>query len=158
MNDLVDISGVNAPPSKYPVVPDYDEDLNFTSLNDAIATYVATRDDLDKERKAYNSYEARSKNYMDRIEMYIKDKADELGVDSFKTEGGTAYRSVKTRYKVQNWDDFLEWMKATGNFQCLEKRAAKNAVKEIHDETTEIPPGLGYDVEIGFDVRRPSKA
>lgn len=143
--------------SKYPTIPDYDQDINFATLDDAINTYVATRDDLAAERKAYNQYEAKAKNYMDRIEMFIKEKADELGVDSIRTKSGTAYRTVKTSYRVGNWDEYLEWMKQTGNFHCLEKRAAKLAVKEIHDETGEVPPGLEYHAEVGFDVRRPSK-
>lgn len=142
---------------EYPQVPDFDQDISFTSIDDAINVYVATRDALAEERKAYNTYEAKAKNYMDRIEMFIKDKADEIGVDSFKTKSGTAYRTVKTSYRVGQWDEYLNWMKETGNFQCLEKRAAKNAVKEIHDETGEIPPGLEYVAEVAFDVRRPNK-
>lgn len=142
---------------EYPQVPDFDQDISFASIDDAINVYVATRDALAEERKSYNTYEAKAKNYMDRIEMFIKGKADEIGVDSFKTKSGTAYRTVKTSYRVGNWDTYLAWLKKTGNFQCLEKRAAKNAVKEIHDETGEIPPGLEYVAEIGFDVRRPSK-
>lgn len=142
---------------EYPQVPDFDQDISFVSIDDAINVYVATRDALAEERKSYNTYEAKAKNYMDRIEMFIKDKADEIGVDSFKTKSGTAYRTVKTSYRVGQWDLYLAWMKETGNFQCLEKRAAKNAVKEIHDETGEVPPGLEYVAEIGFDVRRPNK-
>ena len=142
---------------EYPQVPDFDQDISFVSIDDAINVYVATRDALAEERKSYNTYEAKAKNYMDRIEMFIKDKADEIGVDSFKTKSGTAYRTVKTSYRVGQWDLYLAWMKETGNFQCLEKRAAKNAVKEIHDETGEIPPGLEYVAEVAFDVRRPNK-
>lgn len=144
-------------PVQYPNVPDFDQDINFSTIDDAINVYVATRDELAAERKAYNTYEAKAKNYMDRIEMFIKNKADEIGVDSFKTKSGTAYRMVKTQYRVGNWDAYVEWLIKTGNFQCLEKRAAKNAVKEVHDETGEIPPGLEYVAEISFDVRRPSK-
>lgn len=140
----------------YPKIPEFDEDLNFGSLDEAINVYVATRDALGVERKAYNTYEAKANAYMDRIEMFIKDKADELGVDSVRTKSGTAYRTVKTSYRVGNWDAFLEWMKETGNFHCLEKRAAKLAVKEIHDESAEVPPGLEYRAEVCFDVRRPS--
>lgn len=143
--------------NEYPQVPDFDQDISFASIDDAINVYVATRDALAEERKAYNTYEAKAKNYMDRIEMFIKDKADEIGVDSFKTKSGTAYRTVKTSYRVGNWDVYLNWLKETNNFQCLEKRAAKNAVKEIHDETGEIPPGLEYVAEVAFDVRRPNK-
>ncbi len=142
---------------EYPQIPDFDQDINFATLDDAINTYVATRDELAAERKAFNTYEAKAKNYMDRIEMFIKAKADEMGVDSVRTKSGTAYRTVKTSYRVGSWDDYLNWMIETQNFQCLEKRAAKNAVKEIHDDTGEVPPGLEYHAEVGFDVRRPSK-
>lgn len=143
--------------ASYPNIPDFDQDINFSNLDEAISTYVVTRDELAAERKAFNQYEARAKNYMDRIEMHIKTVADEMGVDSVRTKSGTAYRTVKTAYRVGNWDDYLSWMKETGNFQCLEKRAAKNAVKEVHDDTGEVPPGLEYHVEVGFDVRRPTK-
>lgn len=142
---------------KYPEIPEFDQDINFENLDDAINTYVATRDALAAERKIYNSYEAKAKHYLERIEMFIKDKADELGVDSVRTQSGTAYRSVKTQYRVGNWEAYIEWLIETGNFHCVEKRAAKNAVKEIHDDTGVVPPGLEYHVEVGFDVRRPSK-
>lgn len=141
----------------YPAVPEPSEDVNFSNVADAIETYIKTRDDLDQHRKAYNQYEANAKNYLDRIEMWVKTQADALGVDSLKTSRGTAFRSVKTSYRVGNWDDYITWIKETDNFHCLEKRAAKNAVKEIHDDTGEIPPGLNYHAEVTFDFRRPSK-
>lgn len=158
--DLVEIKvgghdAVKAP--YYPQVPQYDEDLKFANIGEAIDVFVKTRDDLAAFRKEYNQYEANAKNYMERIQGWIRDKADELGVDSFKTQFGTAYRTVKDSYRVGLWDDFVEWIKQTGNFHCLEKRAAKLAVKEIHNETGECPPGLEHHVEVEFDIRRPSK-
>lgn len=143
--------------SKYPEIPEYDSDLKFATIDDAINTYVATRDDLAEERKHYNAYEAKAKNYLDRIEMFIKDKADELGVDSFKSKSGTAYRAVKQSFRVQNWDLYWEWLKENDFGQCVEKRAAKNAVMEIFNDSGEVPPGLELYTEVGFDVRRPSK-
>lgn len=140
---------------KYPAVPEFDADLNFSTIDDIINVYVRTRDELAAERKQYNSYEARAKAYMERLSMLLRDKADELGVDSFKTRSGTAYRAVKTQYRVGNWDEYVKWLQETGNFQCVEKRAAKNAVKEVHDETGEVPPGLELFTEVEFDVRRP---
>lgn len=142
---------------KYPVVPEYDKDISFGTIDDAINTYVETRDDLAKERKAFNTYEAKAKNYLERIEMFIKDKADALGLDSVRGKSGTAYRAVKTAYRVTDWDAYWEYLVKNGFSHCVEKRAAKNAVKEIHDETGEIPPGLEHIVEVGFDIRRPTK-
>ena len=136
------------------------EPVKFKSIDEAIEAYVNTRDDLRAKQQAFKLEEDAMKLRMEQISMWLRDKADELGVDSFKTQFGTAYRSVKTSYRVATggWDAFIGWVKETGNFQCLEKRVAKLATKEIHDDTGEIPPGLDYVAEVEFDVRRPTKA
>ena len=136
------------------------EPVKFKSIDEAIEAYVNTRDELRAKQQAFKLEEDAMKANMEQISMWLRDKADELGVDSFKTQFGTAYRSVKTSYRVATggWDSFIGWVKETGNFQCLEKRVAKLATKEIHDDTGEIPPGLDYVAEVEFDVRRPTKA
>ena len=136
------------------------EPVKFKSIDEAIEAYVNTRDELRAKQQAFNLEEDAMKLRMEQISMWLRDKADELGVDSFKTQFGTAYRSVKTSYRVATggWDNFIGWVKETGNFQCLEKRVAKLATKEIHDDTGAIPPGLDYVAEVEFDVRRPTKA
>lgn len=136
------------------------EPVKFKSIDEAIEAYVNTRDELRAKQQAFKLEEDAMKANMEQISMWLRDKADELGVDSFKTQFGTAYRSVKTSYRVATggWDAFIGWVKETGNFQCLEKRVAKLATKEIHDDTGAIPPGLDYVAEVEFDVRRPTKA
>ncbi len=136
------------------------EPVKFKSIDEAIEAYVNTRDELRAKQQAFKLEEDAMKLRMEQISMWLRDKADELGVDSFKTQFGTAYRSVKTSYRVATggWDAFIGWVKETGNFQCLEKRVAKLATKEIHDDTGAIPPGLDYVAEVEFDVRRPTKA
>ena len=136
------------------------EPVKFKSIDEAIEAYVNTRDELRAKQQAFKLEEDAMKANMEQISMWLRDKADELGVDSFKTQFGTAYRSVKTSYRVATggWDNFIGWVTETGNFQCLEKQVAKLATKEIHDDTGEIPPGLDYVAEVEFDVRRPTKA
>lgn len=133
--------------------------VEFKSIDEAIEKYVNLRDELKSIQTEFKQIEDARKEELEKISMWLRDKADDLGVDSFKTQFGTAYRSVKTRYSigVGGWDTFVEWIKKTGNFQCLEKRVAKLATKEIHDETGEIPPGIEFSAEVEFDVRRPTK-
>jgi len=137
------------------------EKVYFSSIDEAIKAYVETRDELRARQHAFNEEERALKSVLEQISMWLRDKADELGVDSFKSNlYGTAFRSIKTSYRVATggWDDFLSWVKDTGNFQCLEKRVAKLATKEIHDSTGVIPPGLDYTAEVEMDVRRPTKS
>jgi hypothetical protein len=142
---------------EYPKVPEYTEELKFDNIGAIIETYVATRDELDKHRKEYNQYEARAKNYMDRLEQLLIEMGNNLGVDSFKTPYGTAYRDIQEKFPVLDWDAFFEWASANGFSHVIERRAAKLAVKEIYDTSGELPPGLGHEVIPGFVVRRPAK-
>lgn len=133
--------------------------MQFTSIDEAVTAYVKTRDELKDKQRAFKAEEDGIKETLEKISMWLRDKADELGVDSFKTQGGTAFRSIKTSYRVATggWDLFIGWIKANDAFHCLEKRVAKIATKEIHDATGILPPGLDYVVEVEMDVRRPTK-
>ncbi len=129
----------------------------YSDIQSAVGNYVELRDLLSVNRKAWEDYEANVKDEMTRISMYLRDRGDELGVDSFNTQYGTAYRNVKTSYRIESWEDYSAWMRDTDNMQCVEKRAAKLAVKDILDETGMLPPGLTEFVEVEFNVRRPTK-
>lgn len=131
----------------------------FKSIDEAIGAYVKTRDQMQADDKVAKAHKAAQVEELDKISMWLRDKADELGVDSFKTGLGTAFRSIKTSYRVEagGWDSFTNWVKENDRFDCLEKRVAKLAVKEFHDESGNVPPGVAYVAEVEFDVRRPSK-
>lgn len=136
------------------------EKLSFTSIDEAIRAYVETRDDLKIKQAEFKVVETGLKETLEKISMWLRDKADELGVDSFKSNAyGTAFRSTKTSFRVATgqWDAFIDWVKKTGNFQCLEKRVAKLATLEIYNDTGEVPPGIDHVVEVEMDVRRPTK-
>lgn len=132
--------------------------MEYKTIDQAVGEYVRLRDHLRAASAAFNQLEKDVKSELEQISMWLRDKGDELGVDNFKTQYGTAFRNVKTSYLVGDWNEYIDWIKETGNYQCLEHRAAKLAVKEIHDATGEIPPGLNYSAEVEFSVRRPTKS
>jgi hypothetical protein len=128
----------------------------FSTVDAAIEAYVALRDELREFQRGVKTREDLLKSQLDEISMWLRDKADEIGVDSFKTKHGTAYRNLKESYRIGDWDAFVAYIKETDNFQLFEKRVAKNAAKEIHREG-QIPPGLDYVTEVEFNVLRPKK-
>lgn len=131
---------------------------DFRDVKQAVSCYVRLRDDLSVERKSWETHEKSIKDQMEVISMWLRDRGDELGVDSFSTPSGTAYRNVKTSYRIDSWDKFAKWIIESDNLQCLEKRPAKLAVKEIYDQSGDMPPGLYQHVEVEFNVRRPTKS
>ena len=130
--------------------PEISSDLSVTEL---VQMYIQTREFLSQEKKAFDTLEANMKDMMSRISMCLRDKGDTLGVDSFKTPFGTAYRNIKKNYRVGNWELTLQYIKDTGNYQILEKRVGKNACKEIHEATGVVPPGVEFSQEVEFNER-----
>jgi hypothetical protein len=124
------------------------------SIEALISEYRDVRDELAVERHKYEEYEKRAKDRMDQIAMKLREIADALGLSALPTKAGTAYRTVKEYYRVGNWAQIREYIERTGNWQMLEKRVAKNATREIHQSTGEIPPGVEYSAEVEFVVRK----
>src|SRR5574340_557204 len=158
--------------------------VDFPTVDEAIKTYVEKRDYLKLLHKQNELKEQELHDELDAIAMFLREKADALGVDSFKCASGTAYRGTKETYRIVNWDDFIRWIKETDNYQCLEKRVAKKAAREIHYanlaeqkkltselaqatdphvienimsaiNVSPLPKGLEYFSEVEFHVLRP---
>ena len=127
------------------------------SIGNTVKQYVAARDRLRVWQKKKDEEETKRKTELLEMEMWLLVKADEMGVDSFKTPFGTAYKQIKEHYRIGNWDNFVAYVKETNNFQLFEKRVAKLAAKEIHNTTKEIPSGLDYSSEYVVHVLRPAK-
>lgn len=132
--------------------------MSDVSIDKVIAAYLKLRNELETTRKQYQDYEREHKEKMERLSMWLRDRADELGVESFKTEAGTAYKSIKTYARVSNWDQILEFIKSTDNWQMLEKRIAKRATIEVINELDIDPSDIGveYGADVDFLVRKPN--
>ena len=122
-----------------------------------IDKYLTLRDDLDLKRKEYKAEEADAKGAMDLLAERLASLGADFGVKSFNTNAGTAYETNKEIYRVEDWPAFIEYIVETENFQLLEKRVAKNAAREILEETGEPPAGIFHDSIPVFLVRKPSK-
>ena len=128
------------------------------SVEQLIIEYISVRNYLTEARESYKLLETNCKDTLDVLSMRLRELADSQGVDSFNVRGvGTAYRNIKTSYRVLDWSVYLDWIKETDNFQCLEKRPAKLSVAAVHKLTNMVPPGLDYLAEQEFSVRVSSK-
>jgi hypothetical protein len=134
-----------------------DNELRARTIDELIKMGVEIRDELKDEAQKFKKYEADAKGILLRIGMALKEKGDELGVDSFKTGQGTAYRNLKESYRVGDWNQVLPFIQQNNYWNMLEKRVGKLATKEIHQQTGAIPPGVEYVVEEVFVIRRPNE-
>jgi hypothetical protein len=131
--------------------------LENATIDSAVDMFVQRRDELSDVRRQFQEIEDNIKNELELISMWLLKKSDELGVESFRTKHGTAFKSLVESYRVGDWQEFVNYIKETDNFQLLEKRVAKNAAREIHQADGDPPPGVEYYAEFEFKVRRPDK-
>ena len=128
----------------------------MTDVAAKVSEYINLRNELDAKRKEFQEVERDLKQRMEDIQFDILNTADELGVDSLKTEFGTAYRTVKSSYRILDWPTYLEWAEQNGALHTVQKRVTKSAVDEIVNEELEggLPPGLDLYTEVAINVRK----
>lgn len=126
------------------------------TVDQVIAAYMKLRD-----KKAQIEAETKDKvkdikTRMEKLEAYIKEKADEDGVTSFKTKHGTAFLSTVDFASIENWDATLDFVINNEAYDILEKRVSKAAVRGYIKEQNEVPPGINYGTRLTVNVRRPT--
>lgn len=126
------------------------------NINDVVALYITLRD-----RKGAIKAEADARanaitEQMLKLEAWLKQQADQLGTTQFKTPSGTAFFKTDDFATVADWDAVLEFVKANGAFDLLEKRVAKVAVRSYMDEHKTIPPGINFGTRLVLGVRKPA--
>jgi hypothetical protein len=146
----------------------------FKSVGEAVKAYVEVRQAFREASAIFKQVEKDFKFFEDQVSMWLREKSEELGVDSFKTPFGTAYKSLEEHYRIVDWDSFEAYVLETGNVFLFEKRLAKNSVKEVakelgqqlvdlglleaKDVVSVAPPGVEYTSEVVFNVLSPKKA
>ncbi len=130
----------------------------MTGLNKSalIDKYLSLRDEVAQIEARAKEAAAPIKETMDKIERYFKALAAEEGVDSWKTESGTAYLQKNDSVKLADPAAFMEFVVANEAWDLIEKRAAKVAVRGFLESNGVLPPGAEISTRVEVVVRQPS--
>ena len=126
------------------------------TVDDVIATYMKLRDQKATIEAEVKDKVSTIKGKMDKLEAWIKDKADAEGVTSFKTKHGTAFLTTTDYANVADWDATLQFIQEHGAYDMLEKRVSKTAVRGYIEQTKAVPPGINYGTKLEVNVRKPA--
>jgi hypothetical protein len=88
------------------------------------------------------------------LEALFKENMDKLGLDSLKTEAGTAYTSAVASVRCADPKAFFDFVQAHDAWHLLEVRPAKTAVQEYVENHKVAPPGVDYSTQINVNVRK----
>lgn len=117
--------------------------------------YIRMRDKKAELAKEFEAAEAKIQEQMDMVEAELTKMCQELGADSIKTPHGTVYRSVKTQYQVNDWDNMYKFVMEHNIPQVLFKRISTTNMKQFLDENPNLMPiGMNIDNKYTVTVRR----
>ncbi len=123
-------------------------------LSELLAKYIELRDKKAQFKADYDSKVAKLDENLEKIEAVLLKTFDQTGMESVKTEFGTAYTSTRTTASVADPDAFMTYCKANDAWHLLEKRVSKIAVEQYKAEHDDVPPGVSYRAERTVNIRR----
>lgn len=123
-------------------------------LSELVAKYIELRDKKAQFKADYDSKVAKLDENLEKIEAVLLKTFDQTGMESVKTEFGTAYTSTRTTASVADPDAFMTYCRANDAWHLLEKRVSKIAVEQYKAEHDDVPPGVSYRAERTVNIRR----
>lgn len=123
-------------------------------LSELVAVYIETRDAKASLKAEYDEKLAPLEDRLTKIEAKLLEVFHATGMESVKTEHGTAYMSTRSTVSVADRDAFMEFIKTGDHWSMMEVRAAKAAVEQYKAANDELPPGVNWKSEIVVNIRR----
>lgn len=123
-------------------------------LSEAVAIYIKMRDKKAQMKAEFEASVAPLTEKMDKLEAKLLDVFNKTGMDSVKTEFGTAYTTTRVTASVADKEAFMNYVKDHEEWSLLEVRAAKTAVEQFRSIHDDIPPGISMREERVVNVRR----
>jgi len=124
-------------------------------VNELVAKYVQLRDKKAQLEQAQKDKLAPINAMLDKIEGVLLNQFDQLGVDSMKTEAGTAYTTSKSSATVADRDAFLQTFVIPNEaWEYLTNHVSKSAVEAYKAANEELPPGINWSEVRTINIRR----
>lgn len=143
-----------APPSPVPPAAPTAPSAPAAPLDMLVGKYRQVRD-RKKEIAARHSAELKPFNEaLQELEVAILDALNKAGVESVKTREGTAFKSTRRSFTVQDPAKFRKWLEEHDRFDLLETRVSKEAIEEMIRAGDNLPPGIGVSSDITVNVRK----
>lgn len=125
-------------------------------LSDAVSLYIKMRDKKAQMKAEFDASVAPLNEKMEKLEAKLLDVFNKTGMDSVKTEFGTAYTTTRVTASVADREIFMTHVRENDDWALLEVRAAKSAIEQYRENNNDLPPGISMREERVVNVRRSS--
>lgn len=123
-------------------------------VNEVIAAYIKLRDARDEMKKQHAEQLLPITSRMEKVEAWLQTHLVNQGVESVKGAAGTAFLKQVTSATLEDGEAFFEHVKASGQWELLERRCSKSVVEDYVSQHGEPPPGVKWSATQVCQVRR----
>lgn len=124
------------------------------NLAEVVQKYIEIRDKKAAIKAEYDAKVAKCEEALTKIEGKLLEVFEQTGMDSVRTEFGTAYASMRTTASIADREAFMDFVKKNNEWPLLEIRCSKTAVEQFKSVTDELPPGINWRAERVVNIRR----
>jgi hypothetical protein len=123
-------------------------------MSELVAKYIELRDKKAEHKAEYDEKVSKIEETLTKIEAKILEVFETTGMDSVKTECGTAYSTLRTSCSVADKEAFISFVREKDEWPLLEVRPSKSAVDQYRSAMDELPPGINWRAEKVVNIRR----
>ena len=119
------------------------------------SVYIKMRDKRKELLAEFEAQDSKIEAQMDMVADELLKLCKDIGADSIKTQAGTVFRSVRTRYETTDWESMYNFILEHDIPQVLERRISTTNMKQFLDENpTLMPVGMNVNNRYTVTVRR----
>jgi hypothetical protein len=123
-------------------------------MSELVEKYIQLRDKKAQYKAEYDAKVSTIEELLNKIEGKFLQVFEQSGMDSVKTEAGTAYKSTRISVTTGDKDAFMEFVRTNDEWPLLEVRPSKSAVEEYRAAHDDLPPGINWRAEQVVNIRR----
>lgn len=91
---------------------------------------------------------------MDKLEFVLLDYLNRAGVESARTDDGTAFKVTRTSYKIDDPGALRDYVEQFGLTDLYENRVSSSAIEELLSRGQPLPPGIAVSSFVTVNVRK----
>ena len=116
--------------------------------------YVQIRDKIKEIKERHKAELGPLLAIQEQLAGLIRAFMDANGLENLRTENGSCYTTTRYTASLADPDAFMEFVKSTGRFELLDRRANATAVRDYVAEHNELPTGCNLSAIQELGVRR----
>ncbi|MGB1974998.1 MAG: hypothetical protein ACPHQD_13255 [Vibrio toranzoniae] len=94
-----------------------------------------------------------AKERLEQQEHFLIKAMDEVGLNNIRTGHGSVSRNTRTVYNVTDWDTYIAYMIAEGDYSLVQRRPGQKSVDDRFKEGINVPGVEPFEMDV-LNIRK----